>query len=161
MSSCGGLTQMTNSTFTVLDLFDEQDFLIHVKAGDLLFKQGDAPDNVYVLKSGTANVLVDGRVVEKATRGTILGEMALIDHEPRAASVLATSDCDFYVIGQDHFEALIQVRPQFATFVMRVLVKRIRAADRIGSEIIQVLTGSQDKTSSEISQVMGNWPIRP
>lgn len=156
-----GGNSMTNHDFTVLDLFDDQDFLVQVKAGHKLFSQGDRPDNVYVLKSGTAHVVVDGRLVEVASRGTILGEMALIDHEPRAGSVLAISDCEFFVIGPDHFEGLIQKRPQFATYVMRVLVRRIRAADRIGSEISQVVADSSDKTGSEISQVMNHWPIRP
>ena len=152
---------MTDDNFSVLDLFDDQDFLVHVKAGERLFNQGDIPDNVFVLKSGTANVLVDGRVVERSTSGTILGEMALIDQEPRAGSVVATTDCLFYVIGPDHFEGLIQKRPQFATLVMRVLVKRIRAADKIGSEITQALAGSADKFGIEISQVMDGWPTRP
>src|ERR1017187_4711325 len=128
---------MSDDIFTAVDLFDDEDFLFHVKAGEKLFNQGDKPDNVYVLKSGTANVVIDGRVVERAARGTILGEMALIDPEPRAASVVATSDCSFFVIAAEHFEALIQKRPHFATLVMRVLVKRIRAANKITSQTSQ------------------------
>ena len=122
---------MREDTFTAVDLFDDQDYLYHLNAGETLFNQGDQPDNVYVLKSGTADVVINGRVVEQASRGTILGEMALIDLEPRAASVIATSDCAFYVIGPDHFEGLVQKCPKFATLVMRVLVRRVRAADNL------------------------------
>lgn len=122
---------MSDDIFSAVELFDDEDFAFRVKAGDTLFKQGDAPDNVYVMKSGTASVVIDGRVVETALRGTILGEMALIDPEPRAASVVANSDSEFFVIAAEHFEALIQKRPHFATLVMRMLVRRIRAANKI------------------------------
>lgn len=122
---------MCEDIFSAIDLFDDQDYLFHLRAGETLFNKGDPPDNVYVLNSGTADVLINGHVVEKAARGTILGEMALIDQEPRAASVIATSDCTFHVISPDHFEGLIKEYPKFATLVMRVLVKRVRAVDKL------------------------------
>jgi CRP/FNR family transcriptional regulator, cyclic AMP receptor protein len=42
---------------------------------------------------GQANILVGNTIVEVATRGTLLGEIALIDGEPRSATVVARTEC--------------------------------------------------------------------
>ena len=74
------------------DLFRHEPELFPIKAGDYLFREGDVGDVMYVLISGTAQIHVGGRVMEEVEPGGILGEMALVDHVPRSASVLATSD---------------------------------------------------------------------
>ena len=60
--------------------------------GQMVFAQGDAGDRFYVVESGCANVVRDGRVVNTLGRGTGFGEIALLDDRPRTATILASGD---------------------------------------------------------------------
>jgi len=47
--------------------------------GDIIFRQGDQADNMYVVQEGEVEILVNDRVIETAREGYLFGEMALID----------------------------------------------------------------------------------
>ena len=100
-------------------------------AGSTLFSEGDSGDSMYVLMSGTADVMLRGKVVETATSGAILGEMAIIDNSPRAASVIARDDCSFIAINAERFNDLTREVPNFAVHVMRAMADRLRRVDRM------------------------------
>lgn len=111
-------------------LFQHETDLLQIPAGQPLFKAGDDLNStMYVLMSGIAEVLVNGKVVESAVPGAILGEMAMIDQGVRSATVLAKTDCKFVVIGRKRFDFLIQQTPNFALAVMRVIANRLRRTD--------------------------------
>ncbi len=98
-------------------------------AGQLIFSAGDPGDVMYVVKEGAVDVLVHGRVVETIEPGGILGEMALIDREPRSASALAKTDCQLVPIDEARFKYLVQQTPYFALEVMRAMARRLRHMD--------------------------------
>jgi CRP-like cAMP-binding protein len=111
-------------------LFQHETDLLEIPAGLPLFKEGDdLNETMYVLISGTAEILVNGRVVETAKSGAILGEMAMIDRGVRSATVMAKSDCKLVVIGRKRFDFLVQQTPNFALSVMRVIANRLRKTD--------------------------------
>lgn len=90
---------------------------------------------MYVLISGSADVMVGDEVIESAGPGTFLGELALIDAAPRAATVVATADCRLVSLDQEQFHVLIRGTPYFATEVMKVMADRLRRMDcrRVGT----------------------------
>lgn len=103
---------------------------MEVIAGQPLFKEGDdLNETMYVLISGTAEILVNGKVVETAKSGALLGEMAMIDKGVRSATVMAKTNCKVVVIGRRRFEFLVQQTPNFALSVMRVIATRLRKTD--------------------------------
>lgn len=107
----------------------ETDWLV-IPAGLPLFKEGDdLNETMYVLMSGTAEIVVHGKVVEAAGPGAILGEMAMIDQGVRSATVMARADCKFVIIGRKRFDFLVQQTPNFALGVMRVIANRLRKTD--------------------------------
>ena len=88
---------------------------------------------MFVLKSGEADVLVNGRIVETLEHGSIVGEVGLVSPGPRSATVVARTDCEFVAVDEKRFQFLVQQTPFFATQVMRVMAERLRNLDRMVS----------------------------
>lgn len=71
--------------------------------GAVVVRQGDAGDDFFVLRSGTVDVDIDGRVVRRLGPGGWFGELALLHDAPRTATVTAADDAELLVIGRDRF----------------------------------------------------------
>ena len=110
----------------LVEFFQAETEFFTVPAGELIFRQGAPADSMYVLLDGRAQISVGERVVEVAEAGALLGELALIDHSPRAASVLAASACRLLPIDETRFLQLVAETPTFATHVMKVMAGRLR-----------------------------------
>jgi len=59
--------------------------------GQILMKQGDYSTELIAIQEGTAVVIQDGKRIASLGEGDLIGEMGLIDREPRNADVIATS----------------------------------------------------------------------
>lgn len=85
-----------------------------VKAGDIVVNEGDPPDNVYIVRSGTVEVLKGAIGVETTYRiaelgvGDTIGEVSLLDSGPRSATVRALEDVSLLAIPIDEINALSQ-----------------------------------------------------
>jgi len=95
-------------------------------AGDTILEEGEPAKEMFVVRSGKVAIRVHGETVEEVSPGGMFGEMALIDHSPRSASVVAAEDTVLVPINERLFVVLVQDTPFFALDVMRVLVERIR-----------------------------------
>lgn len=122
-----------------IKLFKPNDATHAVAAGQFIFQVGEPGNCAYVLLEGEAEVLVNGAVVEHAGPGSLLGEMALIEHRGRSASARATSDCKLVAIDERRFLFLVQQHPFFALQVMQVMAERLRHMNQILSQA----TGAQ------------------
>jgi CRP-like cAMP-binding protein len=112
------------------ELFSKDSNTITLAAGDVLFREGDPGESMYVLLEGTVEITINGQTVEKAEAGALLGEIALIENSPRSATVTATTHCRFAQVDQRRFHFLVQQTPFFATHVMHVLAGRLRNMDK-------------------------------
>ena len=102
-----------------------------LRAGQVLFTEGDPPNSMYVVRSGTLRIRSGGVIYEDVGAGGIVGEMALVEHYPaRSATVYALTDSELVAVDEAHFTALVAEQPQFALKVMRVLSSRLRRMDR-------------------------------
>lgn len=112
---------------------DKAEFsLRHLSAGDLLIKQGDKADFVYILKSGQmqAEVVQDGmkRILGQVELGEFVGEMAYINGEPRMANVVANSECELIEIPIDQLDHILFQRPSWSKALLKTLSKRVKKA---------------------------------
>ena len=116
----------------------------HYGAGDVVIRQGDTDRSLFIVAKGTTTVRVNagkGRQVRLASysRGTVFGEMALLDRQPRSATVVADDDVVCYVLSEDAFNALIAERPLVAVCLLANLARelsfRLRNATRMISEL--------------------------
>jgi len=83
------------------------------KAGETIIKQGDLGDDFYIVEEGDAYAekLFDGQTtpqkVLEYSKGGYFGELALLRNEPRAASVIAKTDCNLLCLERKAFKRLL------------------------------------------------------
>ena len=116
-----------------LGLFKNEENIVAVKSGETLFKKGDSGKSMYVVLSGELRIGDGNKIFEQLAPGGLVGEMALIDHAPRAATVTALTDCTLAPIDEKRFLFLTQQTPSFALNVMRILSQRLRRMDALVS----------------------------
>ena len=116
-----------------------------LKAGELLFREGDPGDKFYILQSGSIEILkekagaeADRLAVKKA--GDAFGEMALLTEAPRSATVRALEPTNLLVVSREQFEQLLG-GDTLALRVMRSLAKSLRALNiRFGARDVSDAT---------------------
>jgi CRP-like cAMP-binding protein len=100
------------------------------KAGSVIFREGDAARELFVVKSGQVRIQIGNRTITELGPDSIFGEMALIDNEPRSASAVAVTDVELVAVSEKQFLFLVGQTPYFALKVMRVLAQRLRATNK-------------------------------
>jgi CRP-like cAMP-binding protein len=102
---------------------------VHVPAGRILAEQGQTGREAFVIVSGRARVLRNGRKVATLGSGQFFGELSLLDRAPRNATVLADTDMDLLVLGQREFAKIVDAAPAFARALLAGIARRINEAD--------------------------------
>lgn len=103
---------------------------VTVEAGRTLVEQDTPGREAFVIIEGTAEVRRNGRRVARLGPGDSFGELALLDREPRTASVVADSPLRVLVITTQRFTALLDEAPGLTHKLLRVLAGRVRELDR-------------------------------
>lgn len=103
---------------------------LRLDAGHVLVEQGAVGHEAFVLLEGTARVERNSKVVAELGTGDHVGELALIDGEPRSATVVTTTPVRVLVLGQREFRGLLDEIPGLAHKVMAQLAARIRELDQ-------------------------------
>jgi len=101
------------------------------KAGEIIFREGDPAEELFVVKTGTVEIRLGNRLLDTLPERSIFGEMALIDHGPRSATAVAATDATLVPVGEKQFLLMVSRTPYFALNVMRVLVQRLRTSNTI------------------------------
>jgi len=110
----------------VVELSDE----VLIPAGSVVVDQGDPGTDCYVILDGTASVYVRGDHVASSGPGSMVGEMALVDHRPRTATVVADTDLDLLRFNSEAFRKLLEEMPKASERIMTALQARL---NRLGT----------------------------
>jgi CRP-like cAMP-binding protein len=102
-----------------------------VRAGGIIFREGERADELFVIKSGYVRIQIGNRTMADLTTDNIFGEMALIDSEPRSATAVAITDVELVPISEKQFLFLVSQAPYFALKVMRTLAQRLRVTNKV------------------------------
>jgi signal transduction histidine kinase len=146
-----------SSPFLSLVTGADREPLIHAvdevnrEAGDIVFLEGDPGDNMYLILSGKV-VIVKGdldspTILAYRGAGEIFGEMALLENQPRSATVIALSDLRLMGANSQQFEGLLHDMPSIGRGIMEMLSSRLRSASEARSTGVM----SEKRLSQQVS----------
>ena len=118
----------------------------HLKDGNVVFREGDAPDGMYVILSGKVRIYreLHGNETTLATlkQGDFFGDMAVFENKPRAATARAVGDVDVRFISGQEFESMIS-----DPFVRQILTKMSERLRHVDEELTKLDTENSARHS--------------
>lgn len=105
--------------------------MVNFQGGETLFKAGEPGDCAYVVMEGTVEILSsidNSAVVGVLQNNQIFGELALLNDEPRSATLRAKGDLKVMRISESLFMELIRESPGLALNVVRQLSQKLAAS---------------------------------
>lgn len=104
--------------------------VVKLRAGEILFREGDTGENMYIVVSGDLEILKapdtdDELILNRVPQGEYIGEMSLITGAPRTASVRAHGDVVLLSMSRAHLMGLLQDHPHLASTMVHVLSQRL------------------------------------
>jgi CRP-like cAMP-binding protein len=102
--------------------------------GDEIVKENDPGDSAYIIKEGRVKIVKktpDNQLVKLAdlSAGEFFGEMSLFDDEARSATAYAQTPCILLRLMRDDLMDVLTEYPSIAVELIKIFVKRLRAAD--------------------------------
>ena len=113
---------------------------VELVPGENFIQEGESGDCLYIVIEGEVRVHSNERTILILGPGKTVGELALLDPEPRAASVTAVNDAFLFRIDREPFDEVMADRPEIALGIIRTLTRRLRQQGRI-------ITGESDSGS--------------
>lgn len=104
-----------------------------LQEGETLVRKGDPGDSLYIVDGGwlkitTQDASGEELILNRCGPGEVIGEMSLIDHEPRSANVVATAPTRLLKLTREDFLDVITAQPSIAMEIMRNISGRLRFA---------------------------------
>ena len=101
----------------------------------VLLSEGDITDSLYVIISGKVKTIINdenGReiILSISGPGEYFGEMALIDGEPRSATIVTREACQMFVFSKEDLKGILRSNPDMVFTLLKGLIKRLRETDK-------------------------------
>ena len=116
----------TKELARIAALADEAD----VEAGRVLTREGTPGGEFFIIAEGKATASLRKKKLASFGPGSFFGEMSLLDHGPRSATVTADTDMHLLVVDPRSFASLIDDVPSVARKIMRTLAERLRNSEK-------------------------------
>lgn len=152
-------TQLLNELPSdVLERLRAQARVRHLDRNDVLFRQGDAAEELFVVQSGQIAIAlqsIDGResVVAVLDPPSLFGELPLFDGSPRSADARALQPTDVISVRYDDVKAVLDERPQLLWGIVRLFAERLRATDEALADA--VLLDVPGRTAKRLLELAG------
>jgi CRP-like cAMP-binding protein len=100
-----------------------------VASGRALTREGQDGGTAYVIVEGRAEVVRGGTTLATLGPGDVVGELSLLDQQPRTATVTAATDLQVLAITHEDFTKILSQVPDLAIGLLSVLARRVRELD--------------------------------
>lgn len=119
------LKQRTNAVY-----FEPSEELVREYPKDtMIFAEGQSGSDMFIIQSGEVSItkVVDGNEVTLAVinKGSMFGEMALLENKPRSANAIAHSNCRVMVVNHANFNSMVSSQPQLISRLTTTLAERL------------------------------------
>jgi CRP-like cAMP-binding protein len=111
--------------------FCKREDAVAFRAGQTIFRQGDRGGSMYVVLEGQLEVVLNGETIDFVGPGEVVGEMSLVDGQPRSATVVARSDGYFVELDETKFLSTTKKSPKFALVVLAIVSRRLRRMNEL------------------------------
>jgi CRP-like cAMP-binding protein/RsiW-degrading membrane proteinase PrsW (M82 family) len=111
--------------------------------GEKLFSKGDSGDAMYLIDRGYIDIFLENEdgsesLLRTFQSGDVVGELALLDGQPRSASARANGPLRVMVLQRQHFMMFVQSRPKVILAVLRFLAEKVRyTTDAVTGDVVQ------------------------
>lgn len=102
---------------------------LKLEPGQVIFSAGEAGHALFIVRTGSVDLRIDGETVETVEQGGIFGELALVDPAPRSATAVAGPDCTLVMVEEGSFNDLLRRVPGLGLEIMKVMARRLRRAN--------------------------------
>jgi len=102
---------------------------VTVPAGRTLIIEGRTSNEMYVIETGTASVLIDGNEVAEIPAGEMFGEIAFFVRGPATATVQAKTEMEVLIIPHNRFDQILDENPDLVRGIASELAVRLQATD--------------------------------
>lgn len=100
---------------------------VEAERGAVIMEQGEVGREAFVVVDGEVQIIVNGHVVGTAGRGSLLGEMALLDLRPRSATLVALTDVELISYASKQFRKILDDMPADTRAALNERDERFRA----------------------------------
>jgi diguanylate cyclase (GGDEF)-like protein len=118
-----------NEAFDFSTVLAQVDTVVQRQPGDVIIDMDQPGSCMFIVASGSVLIQVGDIVLETVGKGGLVGEVAMLDDNPRIATVIAGPECGVAVIDRERCLALVRENPQFAIELLRVIARRLRATN--------------------------------
>ena len=129
-----------------------------IDAGKFLFREGDPPDAMYVVKTGklaVVKVKANAEIVlAEIGPGAMVGEMAFFDQQPRSASIKAMKDTEVIPLPFKALHGQFQNFPEWAKAIMKQISKNLRSANQRIKQLEKAQTEEKDFPDHLLSKLL-------
>jgi len=94
--------------------------------GKKIFAEGDPGNSLFLIVNGAVDVVKGGKTIVSLGERECFGEMAILDSEPRSATIVAQKDVVLLEISREDFYDLMADEHEISQGIMKVLVRRLR-----------------------------------
>ena len=115
----------------LLQFFEASDNAETYAAGESIFEVGQEGRCMYVVRTGSIDLMLDETILTTVSEGEIFGELALIDQAERSATAKARTDCEVLPIDEGKFLYMVHHTPYFSLDLLRIVAGRLRAMNRL------------------------------
>ena len=98
-----------------------------LEADQTVFSKGEPGDSLYIVVSGSVKVWDGDRLLNELSERSVFGELALLDPEPRLATVKAAEPTALLRLDAPHFREVLEARPEVSAAIIGVVTKYLRS----------------------------------
>jgi CRP-like cAMP-binding protein len=98
------------------------------RPGEVLMREGEPGDEFVVIVEGTIHIARAGEELRTMLAGGFVGEVALVEHAARTATVTCATACRLLTLGHFEFDRLLATFPDVRTKILAAMARRTHAA---------------------------------